>query len=301
MKIVIALGGNALVKKNEKLESENLINHIKTASTIIAKIANKHQVILTHGNGPQVGLLALQATAYSDVSPYPFDILGAESQGMLGYLLQRTLYNELPNKEISVILTNVIVDNKDKSMKIPTKPIGPFYTLEESKILQAKWGWQFVLANHLFRRVIASPRPQEIVELKTLKLLIDSGTLLICAGGGGIPVIKEGHQLSGIEGVIDKDLTASLLASSVNADILLILTDIDAVYLDWGTDASRPIKQCTPDELDIRNFQEGSMRPKIEAACQFASRRGKKSFIGDLMDAEMVLENKAGTLIMCKN
>lgn len=297
MKILIALGGNALLKKNEKLEAVNLINNIRAVAPILANIAKHHQVILTHGNGPQVGLLALQAIAYNEIRPYPLDILGAESQGMLGYLLQQALYNELPDREIAVMLTSVIVDSKDDSIKAPTKPIGPFYTTEEARILQSQRNWKFVSENNLFRRVVASPRPQEIIGLNGLKLLIDAGILLICSGGGGIPVFKDNNKLSGIEGVIDKDLTASLLATSLNADALLILTDIDAVYQNWGTDTSRAIRQCAPNELDLRNFQEGSMRPKIEAACQFASKPGKKAFIGDLMQAEMVLGNKAGTLI----
>ncbi|MDB6096219.1 MAG: carbamate kinase [Francisellaceae bacterium] len=246
-----------------------------------------------------MGLLALQADAYKPISPYPLDILDAQSQGMLGYLIGQAIQNELPEQEMAVILSRIKVDANDCSIKRSSKPIGPFYTPTEHQSLQKKHpDWIFMAEKKIFRRVVPSPRPLEILELSSIKLLIEAGILLICAGGGGIPVIQANNKnWLGLEGVIDKDLTAALLATRIDADILLILTDVEAVYLGWGTEHSKPIKQCNPNEFNFKEFQAGSMRPKIEAACQFAAKPGKKSFIGSLRQADKILTGEVGTLI----
>ncbi|RFM69960.1 carbamate kinase, partial [Salmonella enterica] len=245
--LVVALGGNALLKRGEPLEADIQRKNIELAARTIAQLTRQWRVVLVHGNGPQVGLLALQNSAYANVTPYPLDILGAESQGMIGYMLQQALKNHLPEREISVLLTQVEVDANDPAFLNPTKYIGPIYDEAQARALQAEKGWVFKADGNAFRRVVPSPQPKRIVENDAIRALISRDHLVICNGGGGVPVVEKADGYHGIEAVIDKDLSAALLASQIHADALLILTDADAVYLDWGKPTQRPLAQVTPE------------------------------------------------------
>lgn len=244
--LVVALGGNALLKRGEPLEADIQRKNIELAAKTIAQLTQQWRVILVHGNGPQVGLLALQNSAYASVTPYPLDILGAESQGMIGYMLQQALKNQLPQREISVLLTQVEVDARDPAFSNPTKYIGPIYDDAQAKTLHAEKGWIFKADGKAFRRVVPSPQPKRIVESDAIRTLIARDHLVICNGGGGVPVVEKADGYHGIEAVIDKDLSAALLARQLHADALLILTDADAVYLDWGKPTQRPLSRGHP-------------------------------------------------------
>lgn len=298
MLIVIALGGNALLQPNEALTAENLIKNSRVAAEQIAKIAEEHQVLLVHGNGPQVGLLALQAEAYHETSPYPFDILDAESQGMVGYVLQQSIKNTLPKRECVTILTQVLVDIEDHDFLSPSKPIGPFYKKKQFEQLKKQHPhWHFQSTSQGFRRLIASPSPIEIIEISSIKRLLENNSIVIAGGGGGIPCAIVHNGIRGIEAVIDKDLTASLLACLLSADQFVILTNIDAVYTDWGTKKLKCISETTVDRLSKMDFELGSMQPKIDAVCQFATTTKHCASIGHLSDLEDILKQKAGTHI----
>lgn len=298
MLIVVALGGNALLQRKQPQEEENLVKNVEVAVKSIASLAKDHTVILCHGNGPQVGLIALQADAYKAVKPYSLDILCAESQGMIGYLLQRGLYNEMGIKLVTTVLTQVIVDAKDIAFKRPTKPIGPAYTKEQADQYRKEKNWYFALDNDSFRRVVPSPKPLEIIELPLIKLLSKSGSLVICAGGGGISVARDNKgYLVGIESIIDKDLTAAKMAEGLNADALIILTDVDGVYKEWGKPDAELIRSITIKKLEQMPFAAGSMAPKIEAACNFIKATNKKVMIGALEDATKLLSGEKGTTI----
>jgi carbamate kinase len=253
--------------------------------------------VVTHGNGPQVGLLALEADAYKAVTPYPLDILGAESQGMVGYLLAQALRNALPGREVATVLTQVVVDDRDRAFSSPTKPIGPVYSESEAHRLGSEHGWSVARDGSHFRRVVASPEPLEIVEIDVLTRLLGNGTIVICAGGGGIPVVRNGNSLTGVEAVIDKDLTASLLAEGIGADRLVIVTDVAFVERDWGTPDATPIAAAAPAELRRLQFAPGSMAPKVEAACRFVERTGGEACIGALTDLAAVARGHAGTRV----
>ncbi len=295
--VVIALGGNALLRRGEPPEAEVQRINIEKAAAVIAQIAAERQVIVTHGNGPQVGLLALQAHAYQSVSPYPLDVLGAESEGMIGYLLEQELVNHLEQTKVATLLTQVVVDPEDPAFDTPTKPIGPVYSESDARRLSENFGWSITRDSAGFRRVVPSPAPQRILEIGIIRLLVEAGVLVICAGGGGIPVtISESGVIRGIEAVIDKDRSAVLLATEIGAEELLILTDVDAVYTEWGTPRSRPIKMATPDRLQGYAFEEGSMGPKVDAACDFVA-KGGTARIGALEDALLVLKGEAGTTV----
>lgn len=254
-------------------------------------------MILVHGNGPQVGLLALQNSAYASVTPYPLDILGAESQGMIGYMLQQALKNQLPQREISVLLTQVEVDAHDPAFSNPTKYIGPIYDDAQAKTLHAEKGWIFKADGKAFRRVVPSPQPKRIVESDAIRTLIARDHLVICNGGGGVPVVEKADGYHGIEAVIDKDLSAALLARQLHADALLILTDADAVYLDWGKPTQRPLSQVTPELLGEMQFDAGSMGPKVTACAEFVSHCRGIAGIGSLADGSAILAGDKGTLI----
>lgn len=245
--LVVALGGNALLKRGEPLEAEIQRQNIELAARTIAGLTVNWRVVLVHGNGPQIGLLALQNSAYDKVTPYPLDVLGAESQGMIGYMLQQALKNSLPQREVSVLLTQVEVDATDPAFSNPTKYIGPVYNEDQAKTLAAEKGWGFKADGSYFRRVVPSPQPKRIVESDAITALIQRDHLVICNGGGGVPVVEKANGYRGIEAVIDKDLSAALLAYQIGADALLILTDADAVYLDWGKPTQRPLAQVTPE------------------------------------------------------
>ncbi|MCF5872291.1 carbamate kinase [Aeromonas veronii] len=296
--VVVALGGNALLRRGEPLEADIQRKNIATAAKTIALIAQEYNVVLVHGNGPQVGLLALQNSAYTKVSPYPLDVLGAESQGMIGYMLIQELKNLMPSRNVTALLTQVQVDPKDPAFANPTKFIGPVYEEAEARTLAEEKHWVVKADGKFFRRVVPSPLPQRIVEGDAIETLIAQGHLIICTGGGGIPVTWDGQSLTGIEAVIDKDMSAAYLAKQIKADALLILTDADAVYLDWGKSTQRPLRVTSPDELAGVKFDAGSMGPKVEASCEFVKATGGMVGIGALDDGLAILKGEAGTNIV---
>jgi len=295
--LVVALGGNALLKRGEPLEADIQRKNIELAAKTIAQLTQQWRVILVHGNGPQVGLLALQNSAYASVTPYPLDILGAESQGMIGYMLQQALKNQLPQREFSGLLTQVAVDARDPGCSNPTKYIGPIYDDAQAKTLHAEKGWIFKADGKAFRRVVPSPQPKRIVESDAIRTLIARDHLVICNGGGGVPVVEKADGYHGIEAVLDKDLSAALLARQLHADALLILTDADAVYLDWGKPTQRPLSQVTPELLGEMQFDAGSMGPKVTACAEFVSHCHGIAGIGSLADGSAILAGDKGTLI----
>jgi carbamate kinase len=299
MRIVVALGGNALLKRGEPMTHEVQRANIRVAAQALAPVARQHQLVLAHGNGPQVGLLALQASAYKDVEAYPLDVLGAQTEGMIGYMIEQELGNLLPFEvPFATILTMVEVDPADPAFQNPTKFVGPVYEKEEADKLKAEKNWVFKQDGAKWRRVVPSPLPKRIFELRPVKWLLEKGTLVICAGGGGIPTMYEaGKQrtLAGIEAVIDKDLASELLARELDADLFVIATDVDGVYLDWGKPEQRRLGKVTIKELQAHPFPAGSMGPKVAAAIQFVEKTGKRAAIGSLQDIEKIVAGEAGT------
>jgi carbamate kinase len=299
MRIVVALGGNALLKRGEPMTHDVQRANIRVAAKAIAPVAQQHQVVLAHGNGPQVGLLALQASAYKDVEAYPLDVLGAQTEGMIGYMIEQELGNLLPFEvPFATILTMVEVDPNDPAFQNPTKFVGPVYTQEEADHLKAEKGWVFKQDGVKWRRVVPSPLPKRIFEIRPVQWLLEHGTLVICAGGGGIPTMYEAgkeRSLTGIEAVIDKDLASELLARELNADLFVIATDVDGVYLDWGKPEQRRLGKVTIQELKAHPFPAGSMGPKVSAAIQFVEMTGKRAAIGSLQDIEKIVAGEAGT------
>ncbi|MGL4475031.1 MAG: carbamate kinase [Shewanella sp.] len=298
--LVVALGGNALLCRGEPLEADVQRVNVGVAAKAITTLTQDWNVVLVHGNGPQVGLLALQNAAYKAVKPYPLDILVAETQGMIGCMLMQELKNELPQTNVVTLLTQVEVDSKDPAFLLPTKYIGPVYDQAEANQLSLDKGWEFKQDGKYIRRVVPSPKPLNIVESESIKQLIATGSLVICAGGGGIPVIRKNNKMVGIEAVIDKDLSAAYLAKQIKADALLILTDADAVYLNWGTDQQEALRNAQPALLETMEFDAGSMGPKISAACEFVNATKGMVGIGCLKDAAAILKGVKGTLITAK-
>lgn len=275
--------------------------NMRRAGASIAEVAKKHHVVLTHGNGPQVGLLALKEASYSDIFQNPLDVLGAETEGMIGYLIEQELSNRLPGREILTLLTRVEVDPSDPAFQNPTKPIGPVFEPQEAKRLAAKLGWDLAPDGDGLRRVVASPLPKDIIPARIFRRLLVRGVLVICAGGGGIPVVwDEEKGWRGVEAVIDKDRTASLLAQEVGAHALVMLTDVSAVQVGFGTPEARPIHKTTPSELRAlaQEFPAGSMGPKIEAAVEFVEATGGFAAIGSLTDAPAIVRQEAGTIVL---
>jgi carbamate kinase len=299
MRIVTALGGNALLRRGQPLTAENQRANVRVACEQLARIMPEHEVVIAHGNGPQVGLLALQGAAYEDVEPYPLDVLGAQTEGMIGYVIEQELGNLLPTEaSFATILTQVEVDADDPAFKHPTKPIGPVYTREHAERMATDKGWAIAPDGEMFRRVVASPRPQRVFEIRPIKWLLEKGSVVICAGGGGIPTVYDDNgQLRGVEAVIDKDYCAALLAEQVEADLLLIATDVDGVYVNWGKPDQQVIAEASPDALDADQFAAGSMGPKVGAACRYASRTGGTAVIGSLADIEAIVAGHAGTRV----
>lgn len=298
MLVVLALGGNALLRRGEPLELDVQRKNLAAAVTNgLAPIARQHQVVITHGNGPQIGLLALQAAAYKDVSPYPLDVLGAESEGMIGYLVTQAMANAVPGLDIATLLTQVEVDPADPAFRTPTKPIGPVYDEVEMRRLTTQAQWTFTQDGQGFRRTVPSPAPRRIVESDAIKLLVHAGMAVVCAGGGGIPVVADARGLNGVEAVIDKDHTSALLAEELGADALLLLTDVPAVWSRWPKSEGGPIGLTSAERLREHRFDPGSMGPKVEAACRFADRTGRFVGIGAIEDAAAILEGRAGTII----
>ena len=299
MRVVIALGGNALLRRGQPMSEQNQRENVKIAAKALADVAQKHQIVVTHGNGPQVGLLALQSIAYTEVEPYTLDVLGAESEGMIGYLLEQELSNVLPHTQrIATLLTQIEVDPNDPAFTKPSKPIGPLYTREEAERLAKERGWSVALDTDHYRRVVPSPRPKRIFEINVIELLVNMGVIVICAGGGGIPTVQ--HQdgsLAGVEAVIDKDRAGSLLAQELRADAYIMLTDVNAVYTDWGRPQAHALRRASPDALQALTFPAGSMGPKVESACEFVCKTGGFAAIGALEDAMAILHGNAGTVV----
>lgn len=299
MRIVIALGGNALLQRGQPMTAENQRANIRTAAERIAAIAPGNQIVIAHGNGPQVGLLALQDAAYEAVDPYPLDVLGAETEAMIGYVIEQELGNLLPFEQpFATLLTMIEVDPSDPAFSNPTKPIGPIYDKETAETLAAEKGWSIAPDGEHFRRVVPSPKPKRIFEIRPIRTLVDQGVIVICAGGGGIPTMYgEDGKLRGIEAVIDKDLAASLLAEELDADMLVIATDVDGVYTGWGTPEQKKLGGVTVGEVVSMNLPAGSMGPKVAAACQFAGKTGKEAVIGSLADIDQIVQGSAGTRV----
>jgi carbamate kinase len=304
MRVVVALGGNALLQRGQPLTAENQRANARVACEALAPLALEHELVLAHGNGPQVGLLALQGAAYKDVEVYPLDVLDAQTEGLIGYILEQELGNALPfEKHIATLLTMIEVDRNDPAFGNPTKPIGPMYAKEEADDLAAQKGWTFKPDADGFRRVVPSPLPKRIFGIPAIQTLLERGWIVICSGGGGIPTrytdepAVPGRRLEGVEAVIDKDLASALLAADLKADALLIATDVDAVYADWGTPDQHPIRHATPAELSEGEFAEGSMGPKVRAACTFVEQTGGIAAIGSISEIDRLLSGEAGTTV----
>ena len=302
MRVVVALGGNALLRRGQPMTAENQRENVRVACDHLAPIAKKHELIISHGNGPQVGLLALEQAAYGEETASPLDVLGAQTQGMIGYLIEQELGNRLPFEHpIASLLTMIEVDPDDPAFTDPSKPIGPLYDRPEADKLAAERGWTFKRDGDHLRRVVPSPVPKRIFERRPIMWLLQQVCVVICAGGGGIPTAyRSGRQLVGIEAVIDKDRASALLARDVGADILIMATDAPAVFVGFGTPEQRAITTADPDVLLTKyeaEFAAGSMLPKVIAACDFAKTTGKPAAIGALADIDAMLAGTAGTRV----
>jgi carbamate kinase len=301
VRIVVALGGNALLRRGEPLTAENQRANVRVAARALAPLARAHELVVSHGNGPQVGLLALQAESYRGVAPYPLDVLGAETEGMIGYLLEQELRNVLPGRDIATVLTMVEVDPKDPAFEKPTKPIGPVYDASEAERLQKEHGW--ILApdrprGTRYQRVVPSPLPRRVLAARAIHRLVESGFLVICAGGGGIPTaMSEEGRLTGVEAVIDKDRASALLAEQLSADMLVLATDVPGVYEHWGEPNAALLTRLLPGDIRRLGLDAGGMGPKVSASVGFASKPGRQAAIGSLSDLEKIVEGRAGTRV----
>lgn len=302
--IVVALGGNALLRRSEPMTADAQRANVRVAAKALAPLAEHYNLVIAHGNGPQVGLLALQAAAYTAVEPYPLDVLGAGTQGMIAYMVEQELGNLLPfERPVATVLTMTEVDANDPAFGNPTKFVGPCYGKDEADLLAADKGWTVKADGDSWRRVVASPEPKRIFELDPVRWLLEKGTVVICAGGGGIPTVylPDGTRtLVGIEAVIDKDLAAELLSRGVGADILVMATDTDGVYSGWGTPDQKLLGYVTPEQLATENFAAGSMGPKVEAAVRFVRATGKRAAIGKLEDIARIVAGEAGTNVVAE-
>jgi carbamate kinase len=302
VRVVVALGGNALLKRGEPLTADLQRANVRSAAPALAAVARRHQLVLSHGNGPQVGLLALQGAAYEEVDAYPLDVLGAQTEGMIGYVLEQELGNLLASEvPFATILTMVEVDPADPAFGDPTKFVGPVYDKAEADALIAEKGWVFKKDGDRWRRVVPSPEPKRIFEIRPIRWLLEKDAVVICAGGGGIPTMYDpdaDRTLVGVEAVIDKDLASELLAREVEADLFVMATDVDGVYADWGTPEQRRLEKVTPEELRGSEFAAGSMGPKVGAALRFVDNTGKRSAIGSLEQIERIVEGEAGTQVV---
>ncbi|WP_395018638.1 carbamate kinase [Dongia sp.] len=301
MRVVVALGGNALLKRGEPMTAEAQRRNVRVAAQALAPLAATHQLVISHGNGPQVGLLALQGAAYKPDEAYPLDVLGAETEGMIGYMIEQELGNLLPPEvPFATLLTMVEVDGDDPAFKDPTKFVGPVYDKAEADRIQAEKNWVFKQDGQKWRRVVPSPLPKRIFEIRPIRWLLEQGTVVTCAGGGGIPTMyQRGAErvLVGVEAVIDKDLCSELLARDLEADLLVMATDAEAVFTGWGTPEARAIHKASPAAMAQYAFPAGSMGPKVDAACAFARRTGKTAAIGALADIAAIVRGEKGTLI----
>ena len=301
MRIVVALGGNALLRRGQAMTAENQRENIRIAAEALAPLAEEHQLVISHGNGPQVGLLALQGAAYKPDEAYPLDVLGAETEGMIGYMIEQELGNLLPFEvPFATILTMVEVDPEDPGFKNPTKFVGPVYDKAEADRIAEQKDWMFKPDGDKWRRVVPSPAPKRIFEMRPIKWLLAHNTVVICAGGGGVPTMYEPgaeRKLTGVEAVIDKDFCSELLARELDADLFIMATDAEAVFADWGTPEAKGIFKATPAALESYDFPAGSMGPKVDAACQFAIATGKVAAIGALADVPAIVRGEKGTHI----
>ena len=295
--LVVAIGGNALLHRRERPNIANQRANVAGAARVLAGLAEGHGLVVTHGNGPQVGLLARQNEALAGADPVPFDVLVAESEGLIGYLLAEEIGRQIGPERVVVLLTLVVVDRQDPAFARPTKPIGAVLSEAEARLLAAERGCTVGADGDGWQRMVPSPEPREIVEFAAIRSLADAGYVVVCAGGGGIPVARDGGVLRGVEAVVDKDLTSALLAAELDADELMILTDVDAVVAGWGGADARPIRRATPEELRAGDWASGSMGPKVEAACRFAETTGRVARIGSLDHAGEVLADRAGTRV----
>lgn len=301
MRVVVALGGNALLRRGQPMTSDNQVRNVALACDHLAQIALRHDLVISHGNGPQIGLLALEEAAFENAAGEPLDVLGAETQGMIGYLIERELGNRLPETPLASLLTMIEIDPNDRAFDDPTKPIGPLYSSSEAQKLSAERGWAFKPDGDSLRRVVPSPLPRHILELRPIRWLLDQGCVVICAGGGGIPTAYgSGRQMVGVEAVIDKDRASALLARELDADILIMATDTPAAYVRFGKPDQQAIRRANPDAMLARygaEFASGSMLPKVEAACEFARATGRPASIGALADIDAMLDDTAGTRV----
>jgi carbamate kinase len=303
MRVVVALGGNALLQRGEPMTTDVQRQNVRKAAPALAQVAADHELVISHGNGPQVGLLALQAAAYTEAEPSPLDVLGAQTQGMIAYVLEQELRNCFPPTErFATIMTMVEVAADDPAFANPTKFVGPIYSEEQARKLAVDKGWPFRKDGEAWRRVVPSPRPQHIFQLEAIRVLLDLDIVVICTGGGGIPTLvthEDGKAtLTGVEAVIDKDLASELLAREVGADLYVMATDVDGVYVDWGTQDQRRLDKVTPEELRALEFPAGSMGPKVEAAARFVEATGGRAAIGGLGELEQIVSGKAGTQVV---
>ncbi len=302
MRVVVALGGNALLKRGEPMTADAQRGNVRSAAPALAAVAADHTLLLSHGNGPQVGLLALQAAAYEEVEPYPLDVLGAQTEGMIGYVLEQELGNLLPMEvPFATLLTMIEVDPADPAFADPTKFVGPIDDKEQADLLRDEKGWVFKADGEHWRRVVASPEPKRIFEIRPIRWLLEKGAVVICAGGGGVPTMYQPgveRTLIGVEAVIDKDFASELLAREVEADVFVMVTDVDGVYVGWGTPQQEKLERVTPSQLRALDFAAGSMGPKVEAAARFVERTGKRAAIGGLDQIVDIVEGNAGTQVV---
>ena len=300
MRLVVAVGGNALLERGERPEAELQEHHALAAVEALAPLAAEHQLVVTHGNGPQVGLLAVESTRDPDLDhPFPLDVLGAQTQGMIGYFFLQAFENLVPDRSVASLVCQTLVTSDDPAFADPTKFVGSVMEAEEAHAQAGRYGWTVRPDGPRWRRVVPSPEPRRIVELPTVRLLLEAGTIVVCSGGGGVPVVRgDDGRLHGVEAVIDKDLAASLMATDLDADSLVLPTDVRAVITGFGTDHARPLGRVTVAELRAEPFAAGSMGPKVEAACRFAEGTGRPARIGRLADSADVLAGRAGTEVV---
>lgn len=304
MRIVVALGGNALLKRGEPMTAQNQSANIRLAAEQLAKVKPKNELIISHGNGPQVGLLALQHAAYyaqdSKIEPYPLDVLVSQTVGMIGYMLQQELTNLLPETPTQTLVTQVIVDEHDPAFSKPSKPIGQVYTQAEAEKLAAEKGWTVMPDGQYYRRAVPSPKPQDVTGINAVKALLAQDHIVICGGGGGVPCVKNAQgQLTGVEAVVDKDLATAVIANHLDADLFIIATDVNATCVNFQKEGERKIAKANPAALEALSaeFAAGSMGPKVQAVINFVKATGKDAAIGSLSDIEDIVAGKAGTRV----
>jgi carbamate kinase len=298
MRIVAALGGNALLERGERPDAGIQQRHVRAAAAALAPLAAEHELIVCHGNGPQVGLLAMESEADSSLSqPYPLDAIGAQTQGLIGYWLAQALRNAGVADPVVNVITQTVVDPADAAFRLPDKFVGAVYSHSQAVYLAARHGWDIARDGDRWRRVVASPEPVGIVELPSIAGLVSTGAVVICGGGGGVPVVSDHDELSGVEAVVDKDLTAALLAVRLRADRLLVLTDVPALMRDFGTPHATALAQLDLDEATAMRLPAGSMGPKVSACARFVAATGRPATIGALGDAAALLAGTAGTTI----